>query len=50
MKNTKPSLEELLLAVRKPGRYTGGEWNSIKKEWTEDRVKVLLAFPDVYEI
>ena len=43
-------LEELLLTVRKPGRYIGGEWNSVKKEWTQARVKFLLAFPDVYEI
>ena len=43
-------LEELLLTVQKPGRYTGGEWNSVKKEWTQDKVKFLLAFPDVYEV
>ena len=42
--------EELLLTVRKPGRYIGGEWNSVKKEWTPERVKFLLAFPDVYEV
>lgn len=45
-----PSLEELLLTVRKPGRYVGGEWNAVKKEWTEDKLKFLLAFPDVYEV
>ena len=50
MKNPDPNLEDLLLAVRKPGRYTGGEWNSVKKEWSAGRVKVLLAFPDVYEV
>ena len=43
-------LDELLLTVQKPGRYVGGEWNSVKKEWTPDKVKFLLAFPDVYEI
>ena len=43
-------LEELLLTVQKPGRYVGGEWNSVCKEWTDDKVKVLLAFPDAYEI
>lgn len=43
-------LNELLLTVRKPGRYVGGEWNSVRKEWTPDRVKFLLAFPDAYEI
>ncbi|MDP3791831.1 MAG: TIGR03960 family B12-binding radical SAM protein [Candidatus Omnitrophota bacterium] len=44
------NLNELLLTVRKPARYIGGEWNSVKKEWTPDKVKVLLAFPEVYEV
>ncbi len=43
-------LNELLLTVQKPGRYIGGEWNAVRKEWTDDKVKVLLAFPDVYEV
>lgn len=43
-------LNELLLTVQKPGRYSGGEWNAVKKEWTSDKVKVLLGFPDVYEV
>lgn len=44
------NLSELLLQVRKPARYIGGEWNMVKKEWTADRIKVLLAFPEVYEV
>lgn len=44
------SLDELLLTVQRPGRYVGGEWNVVKKEWTADKIKFLLAFPDVYEI
>lgn len=43
-------MNELLLTVQKPGRYVGGEWNAVKKEWTDDKVKVLLAFPDLYEV
>ena len=43
-------LEELLLTVQKPGRYVGGEWNAVRKEWTPGRVKFLLAFPDTYEV
>ncbi|MDP2913162.1 MAG: TIGR03960 family B12-binding radical SAM protein [Candidatus Omnitrophota bacterium] len=43
-------LGELLLTVKKPGRYAGGEWNSVKKEWSDGMIKVLLAFPDLYEI
>lgn len=44
------NLDELLLTVQKPGRYVGGEWNAVKKEWTSDKIKVLLAFPDAYEV
>jgi radical SAM family uncharacterized protein len=36
--------------VQKPGRYVGGEWNAVKKDWADDKLKVCLAFPDVYEI
>lgn len=43
-------LELLWRQVQKPGRYTGGEWNQIKKDPTSVRVKVALAFPEVYEI
>ena len=46
----------LLRAVRKPGRYTGGERNSIDKgaDFLTDgqgpRVTAALCFPDLYEI
>ena len=36
--------------MQKPGRYVGGEWNAVRKEWTIDKVKVCLAFPDTYEV
>jgi radical SAM family uncharacterized protein/radical SAM-linked protein len=44
------SLEEILAAVEKPGRYAGGEWNEIRKDPDRVATKVALAFPDVYEI
>lgn len=44
------NIENLLLTVQKPARYIGGEWNSVRKEWDLDRTKILLAFPDVYEV
>ncbi|MDI3547784.1 MAG: hypothetical protein PWR10_1436 [Halanaerobiales bacterium] len=43
-------LEELLYRVTNPTRYIGNEWNAINKEWTGERIKVVLAFPDLYEI
>jgi radical SAM family uncharacterized protein/radical SAM-linked protein len=43
-------LEAVLRAVDKPGRYVGGEWNSIRKDPGVAVLKVGLAFPDVYEV
>lgn len=43
-------LEYLWRQVQKPGRYTGGEWNEIKKDPDRVKVRVALAFPEVYEI
>ena len=42
--------EELLLSVRKPARYIGNEYNSIKKDWDSTGVKFCLCCPDLYEI
>ncbi len=44
------NLDRILYQVNKPARYTGGEWNSIKKDWDKTGVHIALAFPDVYEI
>jgi radical SAM family uncharacterized protein len=41
---------EILHKVNRPGRYTGGEWNSVIKDWDKTAIKIALAFPDVYEI
>ncbi|MFN8534135.1 MAG: TIGR03960 family B12-binding radical SAM protein [Dehalococcoidia bacterium] len=43
-------LDRILPRVQKPARYTGGELNSIVKDWSQAAVKVALAFPDVYEV
>jgi radical SAM family uncharacterized protein len=34
----------------RPARYTGGEWNSIVKDWESTPIKIALAYPDTYEI
>ena len=44
------ALERVLLNVRQPARYTGGEWNSIIKDWENTGSRVALAFPDTYEL
>ncbi len=43
-------LENLLPLVEQPSRYLGNEINSIHKEPTEVQLKMVLAFPDLYEI
>ncbi len=40
----------VLTSVEKPARYIGGEWNEVRKDLDKVKVKVALAFPDVYEI
>ncbi len=44
------SLDRILLQVEKPGRYVGGEYNSIVKDWDAVDVRVALAFPDIYDL
>lgn len=42
--------ERLLLSVQKPGRYSGGEINSVIKDKTQVDVRFAFCFPDTYEI
>ena len=42
--------ERLLLSVQKPGRYSGGEINSVIKEKEKVDVRFAFCFPDTYEI
>lgn len=41
---------DILPRVEKPARYTGSEVNMIKKDWDSKSTKMVMAFPDVYEI
>jgi len=43
-------LDNILHQVAKPARYTGGEWNSIVKDWDNTNIRIALSYPDVYEI
>lgn len=43
-------LEPYLLKVQKPGRYTGGELNSIVKPRESVDISYAFCFPDTYEI
>ncbi len=43
-------IEQLLPRVSKPSRYLGNEWNSVHKDPQTVRVRVALAYPDLYEV
>jgi radical SAM family uncharacterized protein len=43
-------IDNCLSKVQKPGRYTGGEWNSVVKDWGTVETKIALAFPDIYDL
>ncbi len=43
-------LERILLEVQKPGRYVGGELNTVVKDWGKIQTKVALIFPEIYDI
>jgi len=42
-------LKDILLSVRLPGRYVGGEYGSVK-EYKSTNYTMALCFPDLYEI
>ena len=44
------NIQEILLQVQKPGRYVGGELNSIIKDKDSVDVRYAFCFPDTYEI
>ena len=41
---------KFLHRVTKPTRYTGAEHGARKKNWSDVRARICLAFPDVYDI
>ncbi|MBR5500535.1 MAG: B12-binding domain-containing radical SAM protein, partial [Clostridia bacterium] len=42
--------EDILKVVEKPGRYTGGELNSVVKDPSKVDVRMALCFADNYDI
>ena len=43
-------IEKILLKVEKPGRYIGGELNSVMKNSADVDIRFAFCFPDTYEI
>jgi radical SAM family uncharacterized protein len=51
MNNNQNILETAILPViQKPGRYLGNEPNVIHKDWDQTKIKIVLSYPDLYEI
>lgn len=46
----KDKIEKLLLQVKSPSRYIGGELNSVVKDKNKVDVRFAFCFPDTYEI
>jgi radical SAM superfamily enzyme YgiQ (UPF0313 family) len=44
------NLDSAFAKVQKPARYTGGEWISVVKDWDACDVRVVFAYPDLYDI
>ncbi len=44
------TLDAILPNVTKPARYTGQEWNQVRKPWSLEKLTIALAYPDVYEV
>lgn len=43
-------IEQLVLNVTKPARYTGGEFGSVIKDKSKVDVRFAFCFPDVYDV
>lgn len=43
-------IDALLPQVRQPSRYGGNELHVVKKEWDAVSLRMVLAFPDLYEL
>ncbi len=46
----KEQLSSILKSVQKPGRYIGGEYNSVIKDKNSVKCRFAFCFPDTYEI
>ena len=48
--NVESALQDVLARVEKPSRYLGNELNAVHKNPDEVEVRMVLAFPDLYDI
>ena len=45
-----PKIEKILPKVEKPSRYINHEWGAVHKPFDQAKVKIALAYPDLYEV
>lgn len=50
MDNLREKIEKLLLKVKSPSRYIGGELNSVVKDRSKVDVRFAFCFPDAYDV
>lgn len=50
MENLREKIEKLLLKVKSPSRYIGGELNSVVKDRSKVDVRFAFCFPDAYDV
>jgi radical SAM family uncharacterized protein/radical SAM-linked protein len=43
-------IDNLIYTIQRPSRYLGNEINVPRKDWAGSKVRMVLAFPDVYEV
>jgi radical SAM family uncharacterized protein len=43
-------IDKFLLFVQKPGRYVGGEYGQVVKDWEKVQTRFAMVFPDLYDI
>jgi len=43
-------MDNFIYTIQKPSRYLGNEINVPRKDWANSKVRMVLAFPDVYEV
>jgi radical SAM family uncharacterized protein len=47
---TAKNIDRVLARIEKPARYIGGEWGTYRKDWDKAKARIVLAFPDLYEV
>jgi len=50
MESELTDLDTILQQVSRPARYSSAEWNSVVKDWENTPLRLVLSYPDLYEL